>query len=79
MIKLAFRPDENVGIVRCFLSSLDDRSQFELGRMNLQVLRNCPGAFEDWRALMEHVFEKLLKDEGLTVAGFKTFHKRDKN
>lgn len=78
-IKLAFRPDEGEGIVRCFLSSLDDKSQLELARTNLQVLRLCPGAFEDWKALMERVFAKLLADEGFQVSGFKTFHTGDKN
>ena len=78
-VKLAFRTDEEAGVVRCFLSSNDDKERAELSSMNLAMLHTHPTLFDKWKALMTETFIWMLEQEGLPVAGSHEFKLRQKN
>ena len=77
--KLAFRADEPAGVVRCYLSALDDSERDEIATMSLALLRKVPGLFDSWAAVMKEAYRVALAECGLEVVGFQEFRPGDKN
>jgi hypothetical protein len=80
MSKLAFRTDRAAGVVRCFISELDDSERTEIATMSLALLERIPDLFDRWVVLMRDAYKTAFEEAtGLKVAGFHDFRPHDKN
>ena len=67
--KLAIRQDDEEGVIRAYISRMDDSQRFEIATLSLEVARNAPGAFDRWKDCISEIFTQILKDNGVPVTG----------
>jgi hypothetical protein len=78
-VKIAIREDPSAGIVRAYLSSMDDRDYTEVATVSVALLRACPDAFDAWKAMLTAALGHMLRETGHTPLGFFEVRPEEKN
>jgi hypothetical protein len=78
--KLAFREDNDRGLVVCFLSPLDDSHRLELASISKPLLESCSREiYLQWIELMKRAFESLASKGRLSIKSWRHFGPSKKN
>jgi hypothetical protein len=78
-VKIAIRQDDEAGIVRAYLSSMDDRDYAEVATVSVALLRACPDAFDAWKAMLTAALGHMLRETGHAPLGFFEVRPEEKN
>lgn len=79
-VKLAIRADRGHGVIRAYVSKMDDSERFEVATLNISIADQIDGAFDRWKAVLTEIFGELVSDAtGAAVTGFNEFRLMDKN
>lgn len=78
-VKIAIRTDDAAGVVRAYLSSIDDRERTEVATVSVALLRACPDAWGAWKAMLAAALDHMLRETGHDVRGFLDVVPHEKN
>jgi uncharacterized protein YgfB (UPF0149 family) len=65
VVKLGIRKDEEAGVIRAFVMTMDETSSYEVSTLSLKLAEGDRQAFEEWKDALAGHLSRFLAGVGL--------------